>query len=64
MEKKLNGNYTRIQRELLNKSRRLQLTKQQLYGHLQPIMKTIQVRRTRHALIFLGKEWLLSMDEQ
>ena len=25
------------------------LTKQQLYGHLQPIMKTIQVRWTRHA---------------
>ena len=25
------------------------LTKQPLYGHLPPIMKTIQVRRTRHA---------------
>ena len=24
-------------------------TKHQLYGHLPPIMKTIQVRRTRHA---------------
>ena len=25
-------------------------TKHQLYGHLPPIMKTIQVRRTRHAV--------------
>ena len=33
----------------LNKSRRQHPTKQQLYGHLPPITKTIQVRRTRHA---------------
>ena len=33
---------------ILNKSWRQSLTKQQLYGHLSPIMKTIQVRRTRH----------------
>ena len=36
-------------RELLNKSRRQHPTKHQLYGHLPPITKTIQVRRTRHA---------------
>ena len=49
MEKKLEGNYTRILRAILNKSWRQHLTKQQLYGHLPPITKTIQVRRTRHA---------------
>ena len=34
---------------ILNKSWRQQPTKHQLYGHLPPITKTIQVRRTRHA---------------
>ena len=34
---------------ILNKSWRQHLTKQQLYGHLPPISKTIQPRRTRHA---------------
>ena len=49
MDKKLDGNYTRILRAVLNKSWRQHPTKQQLYGHLPPIMKTIKVRRTRHA---------------
>ena len=49
MKKKLDGNYTRILRSTLNKSWRQHHTKQQLYGHLPPIMKTIKVRRTRHA---------------
>ena len=49
MEKKLDGNFTRILRAILNKSCRQQPTKQQLYGHLPPITKTTQVRRTRHA---------------
>ena len=49
MEKKLDGNYTRMLRAILNKSWRQHPTKQQLYGHLPPIKKTIQVRRTRHA---------------
>ena len=48
-EKKLDGNYTRMQRAILNKSRRQHPTKHQLYCHLPPIMKTIQVRWTRHA---------------
>ena len=48
MKKKLDGNYTRILRAILNKSWRQHPTKQQLYGHLLPITKTIQVRRTRH----------------
>ena len=47
--KKLDGNYTRMLRAILNKSWRQQPTRHQLYGHLPPIMKTIQVRRTRHA---------------
>ena len=49
MEKKLDGNYTRMLRAILNKSWRQDPTKQQLYGHLPPIMKTIKIRRTRHA---------------
>ena len=48
-EKKLDGNYTRMLRAILNKSWRLHPTKQQLYGHLPPTTKTIQVIRTRHA---------------
>ena len=49
LEKKLDGNYTRMLRAILNKSWRQQPTGHQLYGHLLPITKTIQVRRTRHA---------------
>ena len=49
LEKKLDGNYTRMQRAILNKSWRQHPTRHQLYGHLHPITKTIQVRRTRHA---------------
>ena len=49
LEKKLDGNYTRILRAILNKSWRQHPTKHQLYGHLPPITKTIQVRRARHA---------------
>ena len=49
MEKKLNGNYTRMLRAILNESWRQHPTKQQLYGHLPPIMKTIKVRQTRHS---------------
>ena len=44
MEKKLNGNYIRILRAILNKSGRQHPTKQQLYGRLPQITKTIQVR--------------------
>ena len=48
-EKKLDGNYTRMLRAILNKSWQQHPTRHQLYGHLPPITKTIQVRRTRHA---------------
>ena len=47
--KKLDGNYTRMLRAILNKSWRQHPTRHQLYGHLPPITKTILVRRTRHA---------------
>ena len=49
LEKKLDENYTRMLRAILNKSWRQHPTRHQLYGHLPPITKTIQVRRTRHA---------------
>ena len=49
LKKKLDGNYTRMLRAILNKSWRQHPTRRQLYGHLPLITKTIQVRRTRHA---------------
>ena len=57
-EKKLDGNYTRMLRAILNKSWRQHPTRHQLYGHLPPITKTIQVRRNRHA-----GHWWKSRDE-
>ena len=45
LEKKLDGNYTRMLRAILNKSWQQHPTRHQL----PPITKTIQVRRTRHA---------------
>ena len=53
IEKKLDGNYTRMLQAILNKSWRQQPIKQQLYSHLPPITKTIQVRWTRH----VGHSW-------
>ena len=49
LEKNLAGNYTRMLRAILNKSWRKHPTRHQLYGHMPPVTKTIQVRRTRHA---------------
>ena len=49
LEKKLDGNYSRMLRAILNKSWRQHPTRHQLYGHLPPITKNIQVRWTRHA---------------
>ena len=56
--KKLDGNYTRMLRAILNKSWRQRSKKQLLYGHSPPITKTIQVRRTRHV-----GDWWRSRDE-
>ena len=58
LEKKLDGNCTRMLRAILNKFWRQHPIRHQLYGHLPPITKTIQVRRTRHA----GHGWR-SRDE-
>ena len=49
MEEKIDGNYTRMLQAILNESWRQHPTKQQLYGYLPPITKTIKVRRTKHA---------------
>ena len=49
LETKLDGNYTRLLRAILNKSWQQHPTSHQLYGHLAPITKTIKARRTRHA---------------
>ena len=49
LEKNLDGNYTRTLRAILNKSWRQHPARHQLHGHLPPITRTIQVRRTRHA---------------
>ena len=48
----------RMLRAILNKSWRQHTTRHQLYGHLPPITKTIQARRTTHA----GHRWR-SRDE-
>ena len=49
LEKKLDGNYSKMLPVILNKSWRQHSTRRQLYGHQPPITKTIQVKRTRHA---------------
>ena len=61
LEKKLDSNYTRMLQAILNKSWRQHPTRHQLYGHLPPITKTIQARRTRHAgLCWRSKDELIS----
>ena len=49
MEKRLDGKYTRMLAAILKKAWTRHPTKQHLYGHLPPIMKTTKARRTRHA---------------
>ena len=46
--KKLDDNYTRMLRAILNKSWRQHSARQQLYGLQPAITKTIKIRRTRH----------------
>ena len=61
LEKKLDGNYTRMLRAVLNKSWRQHPTKHQLYGHLPTITKTIKVGRTRHiGLCWRSRDELIS----
>ena len=47
IEKKLDGNYTRMLHAVLNKSWKQYLTKHQLYDHVPSISQAIQVRWTR-----------------
>ena len=49
LTKRLDGNYTGMLRAILNKFWWQHPTRHQLYDHLPPITKNIQVRRTRHA---------------
>ena len=49
MEKKHDGNYTRMLQAILSKSWRQHTTKQQLYGYPAPIKKNIQVRHSKNA---------------
>ena len=49
MEKKIDGNYTRMLQAILNRSWRQHPTSHQLFSQLPLITKTIQVRRTRYA---------------
>ena len=60
MEKKLDGNYTRMLRAILNKSWRQHPAKQQLYSHLPPIT-TNQICRTleKHGR---AHKWCSPMD--
>ena len=61
LEKKLDGNYSRMLRAILNKSWRQHPTRHQLYGHQPLITKTIPVRRTRHAgHCWRGRDELIS----
>ena len=52
LEKKLDDNYTRMRRAILNKTGRQHPTRHLLYGHLPPITKTIQARWSRHTVHF------------
>ena len=48
-------------RAILNKSSRQHSTRHQRYGHLPPVTKTIQVRRTRHVVhCWRSKDELIS----
>ena len=49
IEKKLDGNRTRMLRTIFNKPWKQHPVTQQLYDYQSPISKTIQIRRTRHA---------------
>ena len=49
LEKRLDGNYTRILRAILNRSWRQYPTNSSCTATSHPSQKTIQIRRTRHA---------------
>ena len=49
LEKKLDGNYTRMLQFVFNKSWKQQTTKELLHSHLPPILQSVHVRWTRYA---------------
>ena len=59
LEKKLDSNYTRMLQAILNRSWQQHPTRRQLYGHLPPIMKTIQARWIRHAGEAKTRSWVM-----
>ena len=66
MAKKLEGNYTRMLEAVLKKSWKQLSTKQQLYGHLPTITKTIkldQICRTLNKRYTLGKPFTLTTKD-
>ena len=59
IEKKLVDDCTRMLIAILNKSWKQHPAKQQLYSHQPPILKTIQIRRTRHVGFCLRSKYKL-----
>ena len=68
LKKKLDGNYTRMLRAILNNSWRQHPTRHQLYGHQPLITKTIQFRRTGHWTLLEKQgrthQWCTPMDRR
>ena len=56
LKKKLDGNYIRMLKAILNKSWQQHPTRHQLYGHLPPITKTINARRIQTCRTLLEKQ--------
>ena len=57
LEKKLDGNYTRMLRAILNKSWQQHPTRRQLCGHLPPITKTIHCGGARGVVVIAEWKW-------
>ena len=67
LEKKLDGNYTRMLRAILNKSWRQHPTRHRLYGHLPPITKNYPSQTNQTCRTLLEKQgrahkWCTPMD--
>ena len=61
MEKKLDGNYTRVMQGIVSKSCRQHPTTQQLYSHLPLFKETIKARRIKHTRhLWISKDELIS----
>ena len=58
LEKRVDGNNTRVLRSVLNKDWKQCLTKQRLYGHLPHVTQTVLIKFRSHA-----RHWWKSKDE-